>query len=158
MIRIGNGIDVHRFESGRNLILGGVVIPHDKGLIGHSDADVLVHAVMDALLGSLSLGDIGKWFPDNDMKYKNADSIQLLKEILNDEKLSPWKLVNLDSTIIAEKPRLSEYINDMRQNIANAFHCSIDRISVKATTTEKLGFCGKEEGITAIVTLLISNN
>ena len=154
-MRIGNGIDVHCFEEGRKLILGGVEIPYKKGLLGHSDADVLTHAVMDALLGALALGDIGKWFPDDDQKYKDADSLLLLKEILNDDQLSDWKLVNLDCTIVAENPKLSSSIDAIRENLAEAFDSSVDTISVKATTTEKLGFCGRGEGIAAIATLLI---
>jgi len=155
MIRIGNGIDVHRFEPGRKLVLGGIEIPFDKGLLGHSDADVLTHAVMDAVLGALALGDIGKWFPDNDMKYKDADSILLLKKILSDEKLKEWKLVNLDCTIVAENPRINPYVDSIRHNFAELFTCGIDKISVKATTTEKLGFCGRGEGITAIASVLM---
>jgi len=156
-MRIGNGIDVHRFENGRKLILAGVEIPAEKGLLGHSDADVLTHAVMDALLGALALGDIGNWFPDDDPKYKDADSIQLLREILDDDKLRDWKLGNLDCTIVAERPKLAVFINDMRANLAEVFQCSIDQISVKATTTEKLGFCGRGEGIAAMASILLKS-
>ena len=156
MIRTGNGFDVHKFASGRKLILGGVEIPSEKGLLGHSDADVLTHAVMDALLGSLALGDIGKWFPDTDKDYLNADSLALLKTIIDDKKLKRWALANLDCTVIAEIPKLAPYIEQMRENFADIFTVPIDRISVKATTTEGLGFCGRKEGIAAMATLLLT--
>jgi 2-C-methyl-D-erythritol 2,4-cyclodiphosphate synthase len=155
MIRIGNGFDVHRFEHGRKLILGGVEIPSGKGLLGHSDADVLVHAVMDALLGALALGDIGKWFPDNNSSYLNADSLALLQTILEDQSVNCWRLNNLDCTIVAQTPKLAGFIDSMRSNIAGVFHSHIDQISVKATTTEKLGFCGREEGIAAMASLIM---
>lgn len=156
IIRTGNGFDVHKFASGRALILGGVEISSEEGLLGHSDADVLTHAVMDALLGSLALGDIGKWFPDTDSSYLNADSLLLLQKILNSPELEQWKLVNLDCTIIAQTPKLANYIDKMRSNLASAFNCSVEEISVKATTTEQLGFCGRKEGIAAMATLLIT--
>jgi len=155
MIRIGNGFDVHKFELGRKLILGGVEIPSEKGLLGHSDADVLVHAVMDALLGALALGDIGKWFPDTDSSYLDADSLELLQTILEDNRVNEWRLNNLDCTIVAQTPKLADYINLMRSNIAEAFGCQVEHISVKATTTEKLGFCGREEGIAAMASLIM---
>ncbi len=155
MIRIGNGFDVHRFAPDRRLVLGGVDISAEQGLLGHSDADVLTHAVMDALLGALALGDIGKWFPDNNQEYKNADSLLLLKKILGDEKLKDWKIGNLDCTIIAQKPRLAEYIDAMRKNLAVLFNAPLELLSVKATTTEKLGFCGREEGIAVITSILM---
>lgn len=158
MIRIGNGIDVHRFEENRKLILGGVEIPHTKGLLGHSDADVLTHSVMDALLGALALGDIGKWFPDNDPKYKDADSLLLLKTIFTEIELKGWKLENLDCTIIAENPKLSPYIDEMRENLAEVLKSPKERVSVKATTTEKLGFCGREEGIVSMACVLIGKD
>jgi len=149
MFRIGHGYDVHRLTDNRKLILGGVEIPHDKGLLGHSDADVLVHAVMDSILGALALRDIGHLFPDNDDKYKNADSIELLKEVCGVMKNHGYKIGNIDSTIIAQKPKLAPYIIQMRQNIAKACQCDISQISVKATTEEKLGFTGELLGISA---------
>lgn len=148
--RIGQGLDVHRLVSGRKLILGGVSIPHECGLLGHSDADVLVHAVMDAILGALALGDIGTWFPDNDPAFKDADSLNLLQAIISDPRCSGWRIGNLDATLIAQKPKLSPFIPEMRQNLANVLGCSQELVSIKATTTEALGFCGREEGITAI--------
>ena len=157
MIRTGNGFDVHKFAEGRKLILGGVNIPYKYGLLGHSDADVLLHAVMDALLGALALGDIGKWFPDDDPEYKNADTLMLLKKIMEDPALNGWHLVNVDCTVIAQRPKIAEYIDAMRKNLAQALAVSIDCVSVKATTTEGLGFCGRGEGIAAMATLLISD-
>ena len=154
-IRTGNGFDVHKFASDRKLILAGVDIPCTQGLLGHSDADVLTHAIMDALLGALALGDIGKWFPDNDNTYLNADSTQLLKTILASTKVQEWELSNIDCTIIAQTPKLADYINKMRSNIAKLFDCDIEQVSIKATTTEHLGFCGRKEGIAAIANLLI---
>ncbi len=156
IIRTGNGFDVHKFASDRKLVLGGVDIPYEQGLLGHSDADVLTHAVMDALLGALALGDIGKWFPDTDSSYLNVDSMLLLQKIIDDPKLQQWKLANLDCTIIAQAPKLADYIHKMRRNLASVFNCSIEQISVKATTTEKLGFCGRKEGIAAMATLLVT--
>lgn len=149
MYRIGEGYDVHKLVEGRELILGGVKIPYEKGLLGHSDADVLTHAIMDALLGALALGDIGKHFPDTDEKYKGADSIELLKEvkkILKDKNVNVW---NIDSTIICQAPKLRTYIDEMRKNISAALDIEIDRVSVKATTEEGLGFTGCGEGIAA---------
>lgn len=149
MFRIGHGYDVHRLKPGRKLILGGVDIPNAMGLLGHSDADVVVHAIMDAILGALALGDIGKHFPDTDEKYSGADSIKLLKCVckLIDEK--GYKVGNIDATIIAERPKLAPIIDDMRKNIADACGCDISQISVKATTEEKLGFTGEMLGISA---------
>jgi 2-C-methyl-D-erythritol 2,4-cyclodiphosphate synthase len=155
MQRIGQGFDVHKFGESGPVILCGEKIPHDTGLLGHSDADVAVHAVMDAILGALALGDIGKWFPDNDPAFKNADSMELLKQILSSTELLDWELCNLDVTIIAEAPKISPYTNEMRENLAVAFDCEIDKISVKATTTEKLGFCGRGEGIAASAVVLL---
>lgn len=155
MFRIGQGYDVHELREERELILCGVKIPHGKGLYGHSDADVALHAVADAVLGALALGDIGNWFPDTDAQYKNADSMLLLKHILASESLRGWELNNLDVTIMAEKPRLAGHIMQMRHNLAEAFNCDIEQVSVKATTTEKLGFCGREEGIAANAVLLL---
>lgn len=149
MIRIGHGYDVHRFAEGRKLILGGVEIPYEKGLLGHSDADVLVHAVMDALLGALALGDIGKHFPDTDAEYEGADSIELLKKVKEIISESGYAVGNIDSTIICQEPKLAGYILQMRENIASALECDISRVSVKATTEERLGFTGAKEGIAA---------
>lgn len=154
-MRIGNGYDVHRLVEGRKLILGGVDIEYEMGLLGHSDADVLVHAVMDAMLGAAALGDIGKHFPDTDSKYKGADSIVLLKrvaEIIGEE---GYKVVNIDATVIAQKPKLAPHIEKMRENIANAIGTDIKNVSIKATTTEKLGFEGRKEGISAMAVCLI---
>ncbi len=147
--RIGHGYDVHRLVKDRKLILGGVIIPHELGLLGHSDADVLLHAVADALLGALALGDIGKHFPDTDPKYSGADSLQLLAHVVKLVKQEGYCLGNLDAIIIAQKPKLSPYIDIMRENIASACYADISQVSVKATTEEKLGFTGAEEGISA---------
>lgn len=154
-MRIGHGYDVHKLVEGRKLILGGVEIPHEKGLLGHSDADVLTHAVMDALLGAAALGDIGKLFPDNDDKYLGADSIGLLKKVLAIIKDKGYKVVNLDSTIIAQRPKLSPYIDKMRETLAASMEIGLDCVSVKATTEEKLGFSGAELGIAAHAVALI---
>ena len=154
-MRIGYGYDVHKLVKGRKLILGGVCIEHELGLLGHSDADVLVHAVMDSLLGALSLGDIGQLFPDNDEKYKGADSMLLLKKVYEKVTENGYELSNLDSTISAQKPKLMPHIMKMRENIANVLSCDISCVSVKATTTEKLGFEGREEGISATCVCLL---
>lgn len=156
-MRIGHGYDVHKLTEGRALILGGVNIPHTVGLLGHSDADVLLHAIMDSLLGASALGDIGKLFPDTDDKFKGADSILLLKEVVRvlDEK--GYKIINIDSTVIAQAPKLKDYIITMRENIANACNIDVDCVSVKATTEEKLGFTGRKEGISAHSVCLIDN-
>ena len=155
-LRIGQGWDVHQLVPGRKLILCGVSIPHPLGLLGHSDADVAVHALMDALLGALALGDIGHLFPDNDPAYKDADSIQLLQKMLRLPPFRSWQLVNADLTIMAQKPKIAPYIKEMQQNLASAMDCSPEQISVKATTTEKLGFCGREEGIAASAVVLLT--
>ena len=154
-IRTGFGFDVHAFSEGRKLIIGGIEIPHDKGLLGHSDADVLLHAISDALLGALALGDIGQHFPDTDEKYKNADSSLLLKNVYSLITQKGYFLGNLDAVIAAQKPKLAPYILKMREHIAALLNSGADRISVKATTTEKLGFTGREEGIAAYATVLI---
>ena len=154
-MRIGHGYDVHRLAAGRKLILGGVGVPFEKGLDGHSDADVLVHAVMDALLGAAALGDIGKLFPDNDDAYLGADSIELLKKVRDVLRVHGWKLGNLDATVIAQRPKLAPYIDTMRQNIADALETDVENVSVKATTEEKLGFTGSGEGIAAHAVCLI---
>lgn len=148
-MRIGHGYDVHKLTENRKLILGGVEIPYEKGLLGHSDADVLLHAISDALLGAASLGDIGKLFPDNDPQYKGADSLILLKRVYECVKEKGYTLENLDATVLAERPKLRPYIDQMRENIANALEVSVDCVSVKATTEEGLGFTGKGEGIAA---------
>ena len=153
--RTGFGYDVHAFGEGRKLILGGLEIPHNKGLMGHSDADVLLHAICDALLGALSLGDIGKHFPDTDDAYKNADSRQLLKNCYSLIRAKKYKIGNVDSTVVLEKPKLSPYIDDMREIISGLLQCSVDQVSVKATTSEKLGFVGNEQGIKAYAVALL---
>ncbi len=159
MFRIGHGYDVHRLVEGRPLIIGGVNIPHDVGLLGHSDADVLVHAIMDAMLGALALGDIGKHFPDTDDRYKGADSIELLRQVAKIADGHGYAVSNIDSTIIAQAPKLAPYIEQMRKNIADAIGVGTDRVSVKATTEEKLGFTGEKKGIAAhAVCLLIKGS
>lgn len=157
MIRIGHGYDVHRLTENRDLILGGVKIPYEKGLLGHSDADVLVHAVMDAMLGAAALGDIGKHFPDNDDSFKNADSIELLKKVTRILSENGYSVGNIDSTVIAQAPKLAPYIEQMRENIAKACGCDISCISVKATTEEKLGFTGEKLGISAHAVCIITD-
>jgi 2-C-methyl-D-erythritol 2,4-cyclodiphosphate synthase len=156
-MRIGHGYDVHRLVFNRKLILGGVNIEYDKGLLGHSDADVLTHAIADSLLGAAALGDIGKLFPDNDPKFKNADSLILLSQVCDLLYKNGYKIINIDSTIIAQNPKLSPYIENMRANLANACNIDLDRISVKATTEEKLGFTGSGEGIFVQAVCLIDN-
>ena len=155
MFRIGQGVDVHAFAEGRKLILGGVDIPHIKGLAGHSDADVLVHALMDALLGALALGDIGKLFPDSDNAFKDADSLKLLQKVIGLDAFKNVSLVNADITVIAQKPKIAPFTEQMRRNIAAVLECDLSQISIKGTTTEKLGFCGREEGITASAVVLL---
>lgn len=154
-MRIGHGYDVHALAENRKLIIGGVDIPHTKGLLGHSDADVLLHAICDALLGAAALGDIGKHFPDTDGTYKDISSMILLRRVGEVIKAKGYKLVNIDSTVIAQKPKLAPYIETMRGNIASALNTDIDNISVKATTEERLGFSGREEGIAAHAVCLI---
>ncbi len=156
MIRIGHGYDVHRLTENRALILGGVDIPFERGLDGHSDADVLVHAVMDCMLGALALGDIGKLFPDTDPEYKGADSIELLKIVTKRVADKGYRLSNLDCTVCAQRPKLSPYIDKMRESIALATGCDISQVSVKATTEERLGFTGEEKGISATAVCLLS--
>lgn len=154
-MRIGHGYDVHKFAKNRKLILGGVTIPYELGLLGHSDADVLVHAIMDSLLGAAALGDIGKLFPDTDERFRGADSINLLKEVCGVLNKKSYKIINIDSTVIAQKPKLKNCINDMRANIAYACGIDISCVSVKATTEETLGFTGRLEGISAHAVCLI---
>lgn len=155
MMRIGHGYDVHRLVEGRKLILGGVELPWEKGLLGHSDADVLVHALMDAMLGALALGDIGKLFPDNDPAYAGADSIELLKKVAKIVHRQDYALCNADCTIIAQQPKLAPYIEEMRGNIARALGVSPSWISIKATTEEHLGFTGEGLGIAAHAVVLL---
>lgn len=157
--RIGHGYDVHRLTENRKLIMGGVEIPYEKGLLGHSDADVLLHAVSDSLLGALALGDIGKHFPDTDQRYKGADSLQLLCHVVKLIKEHGYEAGNIDATILCQKPKLAPYIPMMRENIAKALETDISNISVKATTEEKLGFTGSGEGIAAhCVALLVKQD
>lgn len=155
MIRIGNGYDVHKLVEGRKLVLGGVEIPHIKGVLGHSDGDVLIHAVMDAILGALALGDIGQHFPDTDMKYEGIDSKILLKKVTELMKDKGYKIVNLDSIIVAQKPKLKDYLGNMRKVMADILETEVENISVKATTEEKLGFTGNEEGIKSYCVVLL---
>lgn len=154
-MRIGHGYDVHKLVENRKLILGGVDIEYSLGLDGHSDADVLLHAIMDALLGAAALGDIGKHFPDSDERYKGISSILLLKEVVSLLKENNYKVVNIDSTVIAQKPKLLPYIDLMRQNIAKACNIDINDVNVKATTEEHLGFTGRGEGISAHAVCII---
>ena len=154
-MRIGQGYDVHRLSVGRELILGGEEIPHDKGLDGHSDADVLVHAIMDALLGAAALGDIGRHFPDTEEQYKGISSIELLRRVGKILFEYGYSIVNIDSTVIAQKPKLAPFISMMRKNIADALQIDVSKVSVKATTEEGLGFTGNCEGIAAQAVCLI---
>lgn len=153
--RIGNGYDVHQFAEGRKLFLGGIEIPSEKGLLGHSDADVLLHAICDALLGALALGDIGRHFPDNDPAYKNIDSKMLLEKVYELVNKEGYEINNLDAVIIMENPKLSGYIPPMRKKIAQILNCEGELISIKATTSEKIGFIGREEGAAAFSTILL---
>jgi len=154
-IRIGSGFDVHQLVDGRSLIIGGVDIPYKKGLLGHSDADVLIHAICDALLGAANLGDIGTHFPDTDNKYKDIDSKLLLKKVIVLLNKNKYKIGNIDCTICAQYPKLSPYISKMKACLSEILAISIEDISIKATTGEKIGFVGREEGICAMVSVLI---
>jgi 2-C-methyl-D-erythritol 2,4-cyclodiphosphate synthase len=156
-MRIGQGFDVHQLVPGRKLVIGGVEIPHDKGLLGHSDADVLLHAVCDALLGAAALGDIGKHFPDSDPKYKGIDSRELLRQVAALLKERGLRVGNIDATIIAEAPRMAPHISTMVANIASDVATEVGRVNVKATTTEKLGFTGRGEGIAAQAICLVDD-
>ena len=164
MYRIGEGYDVHKLVEGRDLILGNVKVPYEKGLLGHSDADVLLHAIMDSLLGAMALGDIGKFFPDSDMKYKGISSIELLREVRAiiekdlDKNNQCFTICSIDSTIICERPKLRNYIDEMRKNIADALDININQVSVKATTEEGLGFTGEGLGIAARAITMIEIN
>lgn len=155
MIRIGHGYDVHAFAENRKCIIGGVEIPYEKGLLGHSDADVLLHAISDSLLGAAALGDIGKHFPDTDPEYKGADSLKLLSSVVKLIEDRGYKVINIDATVIAQAPKLATHIVAMRENIAKALNVDVDFVSVKATTEEKLGFTGRKEGISAHCVCLI---
>ncbi len=154
-MRIGQGLDVHAFGPGDKIVIGGVVIPHSMGLVAHSDGDVLLHALCDALLGAAALGDIGKHFPDTDPQYKNVDSRTLLRLVLAKVKALGWQVANADMTLVAQKPKMASYIPNMCINIAADLSVEVNQINVKATTTEKLGFNGREEGITALATVLL---
>ena len=154
-MRVGQGFDVHRFVKGRPLVLGGVTVPYDRGLEGHSDADVLVHAVNDALLGAAALGDIGQHFPDTDVRYKNISSLKLLKAVRELLHSRGFAIVNIDSTLIMQQPKVMIYIDQMRENLSEVLNIPFDLVSVKATTTENLGFTGREEGVAATAVALI---
>jgi 2-C-methyl-D-erythritol 2,4-cyclodiphosphate synthase len=155
MIKIGFAYDAHRLKKGRDLILGGVKIPYPKGLLGHSDADVLTHAIGEAILGALSLGDLGKRFPDTDEKYKSISSLKILSMINDMAKKENAEIINVDSTVVAEEPKLSAHIMEMRKNIARVLKINVNQISVKATTTEGMGFAGRKEGIEAYAVVLM---
>lgn len=155
-IRVGQGIDVHEFVAGRKLILGGVEIPYEKGLLGHSDADALLHAITDAILGAAGKGDIGQHFPNTDIKWKDSNSIQLLQIIWDQLKIEGWKVLNVDATVLLEAPKLVPHIPKMKENISSVLGISVDDIGIKATTTEKLGFVGRKEGIMAQAVALLS--
>jgi len=154
-LRIGNGFDVHALVAGRPLILGGVTIPHDRGLAGHSDADVLLHAITDAILGALALGDLGKHFPDTDPRWRGADSRALLRHAFKLAFDTGWEIGNVDATLIAQAPKVAPFVAQMRTNIARDLDCDQARVSIKATTTEHLGFTGREEGIAALANVLL---
>ncbi len=156
-LRIGNGVDAHAFVTGRPLIIGGVTIPHDKGLEGHSDADVLLHAIANAVLGALALGDLGRHFPDADPKWKGADSRRLLREVAGMAFTQRYRIGNVDATVIAQAPKLAPFVEVMRHNVAADLGCDVALVSVKATTTERLGFTGREEGIAAFATVLLAS-
>ena len=153
--KIGHGYDVHKLVEGRDLILGGVNVPHNLGLLGHSDADVLLHAIMDSILGALALGDIGRHFPDNDNKYLGISSMKLLSEVNAIMKNAGYRIGNLDATVIAQKPKLMGYIDAMRKNVADVLECTISSVNIKATTEERLGFTGREEGISSHAVVLL---
>ena len=155
MLRIGNGYDVHKLVEGRKLILGGVEIPHTKGVLGHSDGDVLIHAIMDAMLGALALGDIGQHFPDTDMKYENIESTILLTRVKELIAERGYRVINLDSIIVLQKPKVKPYIEAMRKRVAEVLEIDIDQVSVKATTEEKLGFTGDESGVKSYCVVLL---
>lgn len=155
MLRIGNGYDVHKLVEGRRLVLGGVEIPHTRGVLGHSDGDVLIHAIMDAMLGALALGDIGQYFPDTDMKYENIDSTILLKKVKELIADRGYRVINLDSIIVLQKPKVKPYIEAMRERVAEVLELDVEQVSVKATTEEKLGFTGDESGVKSYCVVLL---
>jgi len=155
MFRIGQGFDVHAFAEGRPCIIGGVRIPYERGLLGHSDADVLLHAISDAILGALGLGDIGKHYPDTDPAYKDADSLELLRDVWAKAADRGYAVGNVDATIVAQAPKMAPYIPQMRENIASVLDCEAERVNVKATTTERLGFTGRGEGIAALAVVCL---
>ncbi|MBQ1469127.1 MAG: 2-C-methyl-D-erythritol 2,4-cyclodiphosphate synthase [Solobacterium sp.] len=154
-MRIGQSTDIHRLKEGRKLILGGVEIPHTMGLDGHSDADALTHAVAEAILGALALGDLGHWFPDTDPKWEGADSLKILAEVVRMMKERGYRIGNVDSLILIEKPKMAPHIEQMRTNFARVLECDIDQVSVKATRGEKMGFVGRQEGVTAQAVVLL---
>lgn len=154
-MRIGQSTDIHRLKEGRKLILGGVEIPHTMGLDGHSDADALTHAVAEAILGALALGDLGHWFPDADPKWEGADSLKILAEVVRMMKERGYRIGNVDSLILIEKPKMAPHIEQMRTNFARVLECDIDQVSVKATRGEKMGFVGRQEGVTAQAVVLL---
>ncbi|WP_163655632.1 2-C-methyl-D-erythritol 2,4-cyclodiphosphate synthase [Listeria sp. PSOL-1] len=155
MIRIGQGYDTHQLIEGRSLIIGGITIPYEKGLLGHSDADVLLHAVTDAVIGATGKRDIGYFFPDTDVAYKDANSAELLSQVWQEVEKEGYRLGNIDCTILAEKPKMAPYIEDMKKRIAELLHASSEQINVKATTSEKMGFVGRGEGITSLAVVLL---
>lgn len=155
-LRVGQGIDVHQFAEGRRCVLGGVEIPHVKGLLGHSDADVLTHALMDAILGAIGGRDIGTLFPDTDSAYKDADSLVLLQKVWEVATHAGWRLVNADITLLAEAPKVKPHVQTMRERLSAILQCTSDQIAIKATTMEKMGFIGREEGIVASAVVLLS--
>ncbi len=157
-IRVGLGYDVHRFAENRKLVIGGVCIPYEMGLLGHSDADVLVHAVMDSIVGACKKGDIGKLFPDNDPEFKGISSLELLKRVYEIIKNDGYKVINIDSIIVAQKPKMAQYISSMEKNISKCLSIDTEAVSVKATTEEKLGFTGREEGIAAKAVCLVEKS
>lgn len=154
-VRIGCGFDVHALVAGRPLVLGGVTIPHSRGLAGHSDADVLLHAIADALLGALALGDLGAHFPDTDARYRGSDSRDLLRHVMSLVDARGYAVGNVDATIVAQAPRIAPFVPAMRENVAADLRCAIEQVSIKATTTERLGFTGREEGIAAEAVVLV---
>lgn len=158
MIRIGQGFDVHKFEEGRPLIIGGVLIPHNKGLTGHSDADVLLHTITDAALGAIGEGDIGRHFPDTDIAYEGADSAILLEDVWKIVTEQGYKLGNIDCTIIAEQPKMAPHIEAIQERVAALLQADISQVNIKATTTEKLGFTGRKEGIAAMAVILLQKD
>jgi 2-C-methyl-D-erythritol 2,4-cyclodiphosphate synthase len=154
-LRIGQGIDIHRFKAGRRCILGGVEIPSEVGLLGHSDADALTHALMDAVLGAIGQRDIGTLFPDTDAAFKDADSIVLLRKVWGIAKAAGWRIVNADISLLAQIPKVNPYVTKMRERLSAVLECELERVTIKATTSEKLGFIGREEGVLASAVVLI---